>query len=220
MHYGDDIEGLDIHVDAGKYHMDDKTALKYARYRSDSDSHGANMIGEPGLLWMVEKPARQTGAGARRNIVNGLFERILPKRVDNEYTGHKLAAYIFCFIAVVGTVRSSIHLFAPDGGAGSIAGMDLSVAGADGIVFAFGLWGSSQILYAVIQLVVFFRYRALVPFMYLILVAEAALRMLVGFMKPVHFAHTPPGGAANWVILPVGLVMLVLSLKAERANRA
>ena len=36
--------------------------------------------------------------------------------------------------------------------------------------------------------------------------------MLVGHMKPVVFAHTPPGAIGNYVILPVATLMLVLSL--------
>ena len=48
-------------------------------------------------------------------------------------------------------VRSCTHIFSSDGGAGSIAGMDLTVAGADGIIFAFALWGSSQLLFAIMQ---------------------------------------------------------------------
>jgi hypothetical protein len=66
---------------------------------------------------------------------------------------------------VISTVRSFIHLLSPDGGSGSIARMNLSVAGADGIIFAFALWGSSQLLMAIIQLLVVVRYRSLIPFM-------------------------------------------------------
>ena len=124
----------------------------------------------------------------------------------------KLPLYVFTLIALVSLVRSCIHLLAPDGGAGSIAGMDLSVAGADGIIFGFALWGSSQLIYALIQLTVAFRYRSLVPAMYLLLILEALLRMLVGRMKPVHFAHTPPGAYGNYVILPLAILMLVLSV--------
>jgi hypothetical protein len=31
-------------------------------------------------------------------------------------------------------------------------------------------------------------------------------------MKPVHFAHTPPGATANFVVLPLAGAMLALSL--------
>jgi len=50
----------------------------------------------------------------------------------------KLPFYVFAAIAIASTVRRSIHLLAPDGGAGSISGMDLS-AGRQGTIFAFAL---------------------------------------------------------------------------------
>mgnify|MGYP000864713630 CR=1 FL=1 len=141
-----------------------------------------------------------------------ILTTLLPLPVDNTIRGRKLPAYVFALIALVSTVRSCIHLFAPDGGAGSIAGMDLAVAGAEGIIFAFALWGSAQLVYALIQLLVAFRYRSLVPLMYLLLAVETLLRMLVGAMRPVGFAHTPPGATGNLVLLPLALVMLILSL--------
>jgi hypothetical protein len=147
-----------------------------------------------------------------------VLNRLLPPQADNNYKGHKIAAWFFLLFAVVGFARSCIHLLAPDGGAGSIAGMNLAVNGADGIIFAFSLWGSAQLLYAVIQLVVCCRYRTLIPFMYLILLVEVLLRMFVGHIKPVHFAHTPPGAIGNWVTIPVALIMLVLSLSGFRGN--
>jgi hypothetical protein len=139
-----------------------------------------------------------------------LISALLPQFADNTVRGFKLPSYVFAVLAIVSTVRSCIHLLAPDGGAGRIAGMDLSVPGADAIIFAFALWGGSQLIYAVIQLAVAFRYRSLVPFMYLLLILETLLRMLVGSMKPVHFAHTPPGAIGNLVILPLATLMLVL----------
>ncbi|HTS78511.1 MAG TPA: hypothetical protein VMG40_20040 [Bryobacteraceae bacterium] len=137
---------------------------------------------------------------------------LLPAKVDNTVIGMRLPVYVFTLIAIVSTVRSCIHIFAPDGGAGSIAGMNLKVEGAAGIVFAFALWGSAQLVYAIVQLVVAFRYRSLVPFMYVLLIVEVLLRMLVGRTKPVSFAHTPPGAIGNWIMLPLAALMLVLSL--------
>ena len=140
------------------------------------------------------------------------LEPLLPAKIDNTIRGTKIPFYIFAVYAMVSTVRSCIHLLASDGGAGSIAGMDLSVAGADGIIFAFALWGSSQLLFAMIQLLVVIRYRALIPLMWLMLILETLLRELVGTMKPVTFAHTPPGAIGNQIILPLAVLMLILSL--------
>lgn len=144
--------------------------------------------------------------------MKNFLEVLLPAQADNTIRGMKLPVYVFTLISVVSLVRSCIHLLAPDGGAGSIAGMNLAVDGAGGIIFAFALWGSAQLIYAVIQLVVAFRYRSLVPFMYVLLIVETLLRELVGHMKPVTFAHTPPGAIGNYVILPLAGLMLVLSL--------
>ena len=118
-----------------------------------------------------------------------IIARLLPAQTDNTIQGMKLPVYVFAQIAVVSRVRSCIHLLAPDGGAGSIAGMDLSVEGASGIVFAFALWGSSQLVYALIQLIVAFRCRSLVPVVYVLLIVETLLRMMVGATKPVGFAE-------------------------------
>jgi hypothetical protein len=145
-------------------------------------------------------------------VIKKLFETLLPTKVDNTIRGMKLPFYFFALFACISTIRSCIHLLSPDGGAGSIAGMDLSVAGASGIIFAFALWGSSQLLFALVQLLVVFRYRSLVPFMYLMLILETLLRELVGYMKPITFAHTPPGSIGNQVVLPLAVLMLVLSL--------
>ncbi|MDF2715576.1 MAG: hypothetical protein K0R28_2501 [Paenibacillus sp.] len=129
-----------------------------------------------------------------------MWEPFLPKEAGNDYRGYAIAKWVFLLLAAIGFVRSCIHLLAPDGGAGSIAGMDVSVAGGDG---------------AVIQLVVFFRYRTLIPFLYALMLVETLLRMLVGQMNPVEFAHTPPGAIGNYVMLPLVAVMLILSLKRK-----
>jgi len=141
-----------------------------------------------------------------------IFEILLPAKIDNTLRGSKIPFYVFTLVAIVSLVRSCIHLLAPDGGASSIAGMDLSVAGADGIIFAFALWGSSQLMLAIMQLLVVFRYRSFVPFMYLMLMLEVLLRELVGKMKPVTFAHIPPGAIGNQLILPLAALMLAWSV--------
>lgn len=144
--------------------------------------------------------------------MKSIFDILLPTQIDNTIRGTKIPFYIFTLYAIVSTVRSCIHLLSSDGGAGTIAGMDLSVAGADGIIFAFALWGSSQLLFAMIQLLAVIRYRSLIPFMWLMLALEIFLRELVGKMKPVTFAHTPPGAIGNQIILPLAVVMVVWSL--------
>jgi hypothetical protein len=147
------------------------------------------------------------------------YSILIPKTASNQIRGWKFPVYIFMLLAVVSTVRSCIHLFSADGGAGSIAGMDLSVAGADGIIFAFALWGSAQLVYALIQLLIAFRYRSLIPLMYLLLIVETLLRMMVGKMRPVSFAHTPPGAIGNYIILPAATMLLIIMLWTAKQDK-
>ena len=143
--------------------------------------------------------------------MKNLLETLLPAKADNTIRGSKLPFYVFILLATIGVVRSCIHIFSPDGGAGSIAGMDLS-AGANVIIFAFALWGAEQLIYALIQWVVILRYRSLVPLMWGIQFLETLGRMLVGRIKPVTFAHTPPGAIQNYIYLGLALAMLALAL--------
>jgi len=143
--------------------------------------------------------------------MKSLIEWLFPSTVTNQVKGYQLASSLFLILSIVSIGRSLIHFLAPDGGAGTIAGIDLSFAGSQSVVFAFGLWGLSQLIYGFLQFLVAIRYRSLVPLMYLILIAETLGRMLVGVMKPPILLHTPPGGIANYLILPLAIVMLVLT---------
>lgn len=137
---------------------------------------------------------------------------LLPARADNTIRGWKLPFYAFILIATIGTVRSFIHLLSPDGGAGSIAGMDLSVAGASGIIFTFAQWGGTQLIYALIQWLVILRYRSLVPLMWAVQLLETLLRVLAGNLKPIVLSLLPPGAIGNYIYIPLAIIMLALSL--------
>lgn len=144
-------------------------------------------------------------------MIKNIYKHIFPEVADNNYKGNKIALYVFILIVIMGLLRSCVHLFAQDGGAGSIAGINLDVAGASGIVSAFSLWGSSQLIYSLIQLVVFLKYKTLIPLMYVFIVLEYSLRIFVGHIKPVTFLHTPPGQIGNYLLIPLALLMLYLT---------
>lgn len=141
--------------------------------------------------------------------------RLLPERADNDFRGRKVALVVFYVITFATLVRSLIHLLAPDGGAQSIATIPLDAFGADAagaVVFTFSVWGLSQVLLGVVYVVVALRYRSLIPLMYTLLIVEYAGRLLVGRFKPVVTVTTPPGEIVNYVMVPLGIMMLVLSL--------
>jgi len=141
-----------------------------------------------------------------------ILEILFPGKADNNLRGSKWPLYLFILITLVGTVRSFIHILSSDGGAGSIAGMNLNVTGANEVIFAFAMWGGEQLIYAIIQWVVILRYRSLIPLMWVVQLLETLMRMLVGHIKPITFAHTPPGQIGNYVFVPLAILMLILTL--------
>ena len=141
-----------------------------------------------------------------------LWDILFPAQAHNTIRGSKWPYYLLILVAVIGTTRSLIHIFSPDGGAGSIAGMNLNVTGANEVIFAFALWGSEQLIYALLQWMVILRYRSLVPLMWVVQLLEILGRMLVGRIKPVTFAHTPPGAIGNYVFLVLAIIMLIIAI--------
>lgn len=142
--------------------------------------------------------------------------RLFPKQVDDSFQGYRIAAAVFLLVTFVTIARSCIHILAPDGGAGSIAGIDVSVESGSSIVSLFALWGLSQLLMGFVYSVVFFRYKSLIPFMYLLLIIEYSGRMVLGILKPPVVSHVPPGAIGNYVMVPLACIMLFLSLKRPK----
>jgi hypothetical protein len=146
---------------------------------------------------------------------------LFPKQANNAYEGSPIAVWVFAAITTVSLVRSLIHVFAPDGGAASIATVPLDAFTANGaatVVHVFGLWGLSQLLMALVGAVVLWRYRTLVPLMYALLLVEYAARLLLTRVKPIELAGTAPGAIANYLLIPLAIVMLVLALRRPRAT--
>ncbi|HTY10044.1 MAG TPA: hypothetical protein VMF88_03125 [Bacteroidota bacterium] len=137
--------------------------------------------------------------------------RLFPK-VTEEYKGSQIAFYYFVLIAVISTVRSLIHIVLSDGGANSIAGIAINVAGGTNIISIFAQWGASQLVLAFIYWLIIVRYQFLVPCMLAIITLEQFLRIGVGHLKPLEVSAMPPGAIGSYLILPLSLIALVLSL--------
>ena len=141
---------------------------------------------------------------------------LLPRKVSNDYQGKPIARWVFLGITLVTIVRSLIHIFAADGGAQSIATIPLdsySEAAAATVILMFSLWGLSQLLMGFVYWIVFCRYQALIPFMYVLLIFEYGMRIILGMLKPIVTTGTAPGGlVGNIVFVSISIVMLILSL--------
>ena len=139
-----------------------------------------------------------------------VIRMILPKD-PGSYKGHRSVRIVTAFFLIVTLVRSCIHLFASDGGAKSIAGIDISVEGGENIIAIFHQWGAIQLILAAILLLLFFRYPGFTPLIVLTLAIDPIMRAISGQIAPLTSEGTPPGEALNW---PAFLLLVVLFLSS------
>ena len=145
------------------------------------------------------------------------IKKVFPKN-PSRYEGFRIIRLIAVLYMFVMVVRSCIHLFAPDGGAQSIAGIDTSVEGGDNIVAIFHQWGAIQLILAVLLLVLFFRYPGLTPLILLTLTLDPVLRFVAGQQMSLTTTGTPPGEALNGASLYLLLVLFLGSLWKKKPN--
>ena len=145
------------------------------------------------------------------------IKKVLPKDLST-FQGFRLIRFITVLYMSVMVVRSCIHLFAADGGAQSIAGIDTSVAGGNNIIAIFHQWGAIQLILAVLLLVLFFRYPGLTPLVLLTLTLDPVMRFIAGQMMSVTSTSTPPGEALNGVAFYLLLVLFLGSLWNKKIN--
>ena len=130
--------------------------------------------------------------------------------------GPQLPRWIALLALTVVTTRSLIHIFLPDGGAGSIATIDTAVAGGNNIIALFGQWGGVQLLLAALLWLLVLRYPGLLALVLCVLLVEPLLRGLAGHLKPIATVGVAPGSALNYAFMPVLAVALYLSLCPAR----
>ena len=136
---------------------------------------------------------------------------LLPKDATC-YHGDDWVPYFHLAISLVITARSLIHIFRPDGGAGSIAGIDLEVEGGENIVAIFAQWGLEQLLLAGLAWLALLRYRGLIPLVLLIDLLDSIGRIAVGRSKPLRVEKPSPGAYGSWIALPLLATALWYSL--------
>ena len=145
-----------------------------------------------------------------------LIDKLFPQPVTNEFRGPTAVKWVFVALTIVTVGRSLAHILLPDGGAQSIATIPLDAFTANGAATAvhiFALWGLSQLLLGLVFVIVLWRYQSLIPLMYLLIVVEYSARLLLTFAKPLETHGAAPGAIGNYILIPLALLMLVLSLR-------
>ena len=139
------------------------------------------------------------------------IKELLPKN-PAKFEGVRAVRIVTAIYLLVMVVRSCIHLFAADGGAQSIAGIDTSVEGGNNIIAIFHQWGAIQLILAVLLFVLFFRYPGFTPLILLTLALDPVMRFIAGQMMSVTSTGTPPGEALNAAAFYLLALLFIASL--------
>lgn len=146
------------------------------------------------------------------------FIRLLPPK-QNHYEGYTFVVFVTVLLASASTARSLIHLVLPDGGAGVIAGLDLSGPLASAVIYTFAWAGLYQLLFVIVQWLVLLRYREFLPVVLLLMVFEQFVLFVIPLFKPISatvLTRTPPEAIANKLLLPGVLILFLASLIKKR----
>ena len=152
-----------------------------------------------------------------------MFNRLLPRHADNSYQGHRAALWLFAILVLVKSAMGLNSLFNGHNVASSADGIPLDTftpAGARAVVSMYAAWGLAQLTICLLCILVAVRYRALVPFMFALLLLEHLGRRLVFWVLPVERTGAPPGFVVNLVLLALMAVGFALSLRGRDGRRA
>ena len=139
------------------------------------------------------------------------IKELLPNN-PTKFEGFRAVRIVTAIYLLVMVVRSCIHLFAADGGAQSIAGIDTSVEGGNNIIAIFHQWGAIQLILAVLLFVLFFRYPGFTPLILLTLALDPVMRFIAGQMMSLTSTGTPPGEALNAAAFYLLALLFIASL--------
>jgi len=154
-----------------------------------------------------------------------VIEKLFPQQANNNYQGSPIAQYVFYALMAMYSFRSIVHFTTEDGGINKIASIVIfplvetakGTIDPNNVIYLFAsLWGSSQIIMLLIFFVCMWRYRNLLPLLWLTVVIEIPMRMIAGTLHPLdasYYEHVPPGSAGNLPLLIIACIMLVLSLR-------
>lgn len=148
-----------------------------------------------------------------------IIDRILPRQIDNSYRGHKVAPWLFGLVVFMKTSIGLGTIFNGRNAATSADGIPLdtfTTAGAQAFLAMFAAWGLAQATIGAMCIVVLVRYRALVPFMFALLLLEHLCRRLVFLLMPIARSDDAPGLMINLALIAVLAVGLFLSLRWQR----
>ena len=150
-----------------------------------------------------------------------LINKILPEIINNDFNGSKIALYGFYPILAMMIFRSLTHFLSESAGLVNIANINILplIDGIDpnNLVYLFAsLWGASQLILTLLIIVIFLKYKSLLPLLWIILIIDILFRFVSGSIHPLteeYYSAVPPGRLSQVPLLVYGTLMFFLSIR-------
>ena len=148
---------------------------------------------------------------------------LFPSKLSNQYKGSKLIQYGLYPIFAIYIFRSLVHFLAENSGLVGIATIKefpiINGLDPNNIIYLFAsLWGATQVSLTMILLILFIKYKNLIPLIYLICLLDQCLRLISGYLHPLgedYYINTQPGVISNIPLLLYLIFMFYLSLRGN-----
>lgn len=149
-----------------------------------------------------------------------MLNHILPPHIDNTYRGRSLALWLFIPIVILKLIMSLGAIFIGETVLRSADGIPLdsySPAAASTVISLFAAWGLFHLVIVLLCVLALFRYRAMIPFMFGLLLVEHLIRkqLILAFL-PIVRVITTPNIVTNTALLILMISGLALSLWRRR----
>jgi len=144
-----------------------------------------------------------------------MLDKLLPQPIDNKYSGSKIALWLLGLIVFLHTLQSVSVLVNGYSIAQSADGIPLETypaAAAQTIVAIFTVSSLRRLIISLICAVVLFRYRSVVPLMFVVLGVGYLGGQVIFQFVPIVRVGTPPGVVMNLIMFGLTIVGLALSL--------
>ena len=150
-----------------------------------------------------------------------MFDRLLPKVIDNTYRGQKPGLWLFGLLVLMKLVMSMGIIFNGANTAVRADGIPLDTypaAAAQTIVALFALYGYFTFVICALGILVLARYRSMIAIMFALLLVEHLGRKLILQFLPIVRVGAPPASAINLGLLTLILIGLALSLWPRKSS--
>ena len=149
-----------------------------------------------------------------------MLDRLFPKHVDNRFEGHRAALWLMGLLIALKLVVGFNSIFNTALVAQGADGIPLDRFGPDAareVLALFALVALGQLILGLVALAALIRWRALVPFLYLVSLVEMLARRLIVQTHDVARAEASPiAWYVTWGVLGLLALGLLLSLIPAR----